>query len=360
VTGTPNAGSGLVFGPGLDPAGSAARFSVSALGLQFQGQHADLAVPGWSALRWRKGGFNDTQLLVEWTTPEGTFSLSVGDPASQNALLAHLPGATQETARPSRATRTASNSMIFLLVLLPILVIGVLVWQADRLIDWAVSNIPVETEIRLGREAFAQQRQNLAIAEDHPALPMLRQIGARLIDGSPYPYEFHIVRDESINAFAMPGGFVVVHTGLLASADSAEELAAVLAHEVQHVERRHGLRGLVHAAGWRVVLSLVLGNTGGTIAGTWVQNLGDLRFSRSQETDADLEGVKALVKADIDPKGMVAFFARLSQEAGRVPALLSSHPASDERMTRVEASFPKGRTYPPLPYDYRSLRGTAK
>jgi beta-barrel assembly-enhancing protease len=360
VTGTSNAGSGLVFGPGLDPVQNAARFSASALGLQFQGLHADLAVPGWSALRWRKGGFNDTQLLVEWTTPEGEFSLSVADTASQAALLAHLPGATQQTTRPSQATRTASNSIIFLLVLLPIVVIGLLVWQADRLIDWAVSNIPVETEIRLGREAFAQQRQTLAVVEDHPALPMLRQIGAKLTQGSPYPYEFHIVRDESINAFAMPGGFVVVHTGLLASADSAEELAGVVAHEVQHVERRHGLRGLVHAAGWRVVLSLVLGNAGGSIAGSWVENLGDLRFSRSQETDADIEGVKALLRADIDPKGMVAFFARLAKEAGRMPALLSSHPASAERMTRVEASFPKGRTYPPLPYDYRGLRGAAR
>ncbi len=360
MTNVPNAGSGLVFGPQIDTAGSAARFSVSALGLQFQGEQADIVVPGWSALRWRKGGFNDAQLLVEWTTPEGAFSLSVGDPASQSALLAHLPGAMQETTRPSRATRTASNSMIFLLVLLPIVVIGLIVWQADRLIDWAVSNIPVETEIRLGREAFAQQRQGLAILENHPGLPMLRQIGARLTGGSPYPYEFHIARDEAINAFAMPGGFVVVHTGLLASADSAEELAAVVAHEVQHVERRHGLRGLVHAAGWRAVLSLVLGNTGGSIAGSWVENLGDLRFSRSQETDADLEGVKALVRADIDPRGMVAFFARLAKDPSHLPALLSSHPASTERMTAVRAALPKDRAYPPLPYDYHRLRGAAK
>lgn len=360
MTDVANAGTGLLFGPGIDPAKSGVRFSVSALGIELQGQHADLSIPAWSALRWRKGGFNDTQLLVEWTTGEGEFSLSVGDAASQATLLAHLPGGARDTTGPSRATRTVSNAMILVLVFLPIVVIGLLVWQADRLIDWAVSNIPVETEIRLGREAFAQQRQGLAIVEDHPALPMLRKIGADLTTGSPYPYEFHVVRDESINAFAMPGGFVVVHTGLLASADSAEELAGVVAHEVQHVERRHGLRGLVHAAGWRVVLSLILGNTGGSIAGSWVQNLGDLRFSRSQETDADLEGVKALVRADIEPKGMVTFFSKLAKDSSRVPALLSSHPSSAERLAAVQAAFPKDRTYPPLPYDYRQLRGLAK
>jgi len=355
-----SSGTGLLFGPGVDPAENAARFSVSALGIQFQGLHAALHVPAWSAVRWRRGGFNDTQLLVEWTTPAGEFSLSVGDVASQGALLAHLPSAPSITTRPSQTTRAVSSTVIVVLVLLPIVVIGLLLWQADRLIDWAVSNIPVETEIRLGREAFAQQRQGLAILEDHPGLPMLRQIGARLTQGSPYPYEFHIARDEAINAFAMPGGFVVVHTGLLASADTAEELAAVVAHEVQHVERRHGLRGLVHAAGWRAVLSLVLGNTGGSIAGSWVENLGDLRFSRSQETDADLEGVKALVRADIDPQGMVAFFSRLAKDPSHLPALLSSHPASTERMTAVRAALPKDRAYPPLPYDYQRLRGAAK
>lgn len=352
--------TGLLFGPGVDPTKNAVRFAVSALGIQFQGPHAALHVPGWSAVRWRKGGFNDTQLLVEWTTSAGEFSLSVGDAASQAALLAHLPSAPSSATGPSRSTRAVSSTVILVLVLVPIIVIGLLVWQADRLIDWAVSNIPVETEIRLGREAFAQQRQGLVILEDHPGLPMLREIGARLTQGSPYPYEFHIVRDEAINAFAMPGGFVVVHTGLLASADSAEELATVVGHEMQHVERRHGLRGLVHAAGWRAMLSLVLGNTGGSIAGSWVQNLGDLRFSRSQETDADLEGVKALVRADIDPQGMVAFFSRLAKDPGHLPALLSSHPASAERMSIVRAALPKDRPYPPLPYDYQPLRGAAK
>lgn len=354
------AGTGLLFGPGVDPAGNAARFSVSALGIQMQGSHADLVVPGWSAVRWRRGGFNDTQLLVEWSTSAGEFSLSVGDAASQAALLAHLPGAARNTTGPSRSTRAVSNTMILVLVLLPIVVIGLLVWQADRLIDWAVSNIPVETEIRLGREAFAQQRQSLAIMEDHPGRPMLREIGAKLTQGSSYTYEFHIARDEAINAFAMPGGFIVVHTGLLASAKSAEELAAVVAHEVQHVERRHGLRGLVHAAGWRAMLSLLLGDTSGSIAGSWVRNLGDLRFSRSQETDADQEGVKALVRAGIDPEGMVVFFSRLAKDPGHLPALLSSHPASVERMNTVRAALPGNREYRPLPYDYQSLRGTAK
>lgn len=349
---------GQLYGPGLAPAGVPTTFSASALGLEFNGDNAAVTAPTWHRLAWRHGGFNATQLIVEWTTDAGAYSLAVSDAAAQSVLLAHLAPATQVAAGPSRGTRTASNAVIAVLVVVPLLLIGLLVWQADRLIDWAVAKIPVETEITLGREAFAQQRTRLALEDSHPAAAMVRELGARLGRGSKYPYEFHIARDDTANAFAMPGGFVVIHTGLLARADSAEELAGVMAHEIQHVERRHGLRGLVHAAGWRVALSVILGDTGGSLAASWVENLGALRFSRSQETDADLQGVQALVRADIDPRGMATFFRKMAADGSAMPELLSSHPASEARFAEVEAAMPKGRVFPRLDYDYARLRGT--
>lgn len=351
---------GLLYGPGLASSGAAAAFSASALGIEFSGEHADLATPGWRRITWRRGGFNDAQLIIEWTSDAGAHSLVVQDPAAQTALLAHLAPDTRAGAGPSRATRRASNAVIALLLVVPLVLIGLLLTQADHLIDWAVAKIPVETEIRLGREAFAQQRARLVLEDAHPAAAMVRELGARLGKGSAYPYEFHIARDPSVNAFAMPGGFVVIHTGLLARADSAEELAGVMAHEIQHVERRHGLRGLVHAAGWRVVLSLLLGDTGGSLAASWVENLGALRFSRSQESDADAQGVEALVRANIDPRGMATFFRKMAADGDHVPALLSSHPASEARFAAVDAAIPKDRTFPKLDYDFVRLRGNAQ
>lgn len=355
-----SAAAALLFGPGLPSGGAPVTPRATALGLALDGAPETVAVPGWTALRWRRGGFNDAQLLLDWSGEAGAFSLSIADPAAQADVMRHLAPTARATSGATRGTRRASNAAMALLFGLPLLVLALLVWQADRLIDWAVAKIPVETEIRLGREAFTAQRRGLAIAESHPALPMVREIGARLTKGSPYPYEFHIARDETVNAFAMPGGFVVIHTGLLARADSAEELAGVMAHEVQHVERRHGLRGLVHAAGWRTVLSILLGDVGGSLAASWVENLGALRFSRGQETDADLQGVAALVRADIDPRGMATFFRKLAAEGAALPVLLSSHPASEERFAAVERAVPKDRTFPPLPYDYAQLRGAAK
>lgn len=347
-----------LFGPGLAPDGAEVTITVSALGLGLGETVAGVEVPGWSALRWRKGGFNDSQLFVEWASDAGHYSLTVGDAAAQAALLPHLKGGQEARPARSRGTQRASVGLIVALVGIPVLLLALFLSQTGRIIDWAVSRVPVETEIKLGRQAFAQQKATLSIQDDHPALPMLRELGRKLTEGSPYPYEFYITRDDTINAFAMPGGFVVFHTGLLARADSAEEVAGVLAHEVQHVERRHGLRGLIHAAGWKVILSLVIGETGASIAGTWAENLGALSFSRSQESEADDLGAKRLMAKQIDPRGMATFFRKLAAEGGSVPTLLSSHPSSEDRWKAVEALVPQGVTYPPLPHDFKSLRGT--
>jgi len=249
-----------------------------------------------------------------------------------------------------------SSLVLGLTIGLPVLLLVLVVSQAGRLIDWAVDRIPVETEIRLGQEAAAQQRTRLALWDDHPAAATVRELGKRLTQGSKYPFEFHVVRDPAVNAFAMPGGFVVMNSGLIERADSAEEVAGVLAHEVQHVERRHGLRGLVHAAGLGVGLRLVLGEVGGSLAASWAEDLEGLRFSRTQESDADRAGVDALLRAGIDPRGMATFFRKLAKEGGNVPALLSSHPASEDRFAAVDARIPKDRRFDPVDVDWKALR----
>lgn len=344
------------FGPGLPAEGVPLRCRVSAAGLVASGHVALSAVPEWGALRWRYGGFNDAQLFVEWETPEGPCTLAFADEHAKSAVLAFLHGSRRASASTSRVTRHVSAWTLFLLVGVPVLLLGAFLAQSGRIVDWAVARIPVETEIELGRQAFAQQKQSLSLIESHPALPMLRELGARLTRGSVYPYEFHIARDPSVNAFAMPGGFVVFNSGLLAYADSAEEVAGVLAHEIQHVERRHGLRGLIHAAGWRLTLSLLLGDNVGSMAAAWAASLGELRFSRAQESEADLLGAQRLMDAGIDPRGMVTFFRKLASRESGVPTFLSSHPASEERFRRIEQALPVDRVFAPLPYDYPKIR----
>lgn len=147
-------------------------------------------------------------------------------------------------------------------------------------------------------------------------------------------FQFRIVENEMVNAFALPGGHVVVFTGLLEAAETPEEVAGVIAHELAHVTRRHGIRQVVKAAGLTAVISVTLGDLSGleSLVVEVLQN----GYGRDAETEADEEGVRMLVEARIDPRGMARFFERLAEEQEiDMPEWLSTHPDSLRRATRV-------------------------
>ena len=187
---------------------------------------------------------------------------------------------------------------------------------------------------------------------------MVRELGARLTQGSAYQYEFYVANDASVNAFAMPGGFVVMNTGLLALADNAEQVAGVLAHEIQHVEKRHTLNGMVKSAGLMATISLVFGDLNGAAA--LGSDLIRLKFSRQHEADADAEGLKALVVSGISPTGMRDFFQKMSEKETLDLGWFSSHPVSNDRFASLDAAIkallPTAVVVKPLPYDYAAIK----
>ncbi|MGH2669412.1 MAG: M48 family metallopeptidase, partial [bacterium] len=182
--------------------------------------------------------------------------------------------------------------------------------------------------------------------------------------GHPFTFRFEVLRDRSINAFAAPGGLVVVHTGLLVEARSADELAGILAHEITHVFARHSLRQLLFQLGLTASVRLVLGMPEGvadSIASA-VVSLGSLRFSRDQERDADRGGVELLTRARLPATGLQSFFDRLARQEGAVPALISTHPPSAERVAALQRLLDEhgSRTVEPLELDWGAVRRDAK
>jgi predicted Zn-dependent protease len=113
---------------------------------------------------------------------------------------------------------------------------------------------------------------------------------------------------------------VVVNAGMITAAASAEELAGVLAHEIQHVEHRHTLQQMIHTAGWAAVLAVVLGDVS-AVTTVVLHQLGNLRNSRKLEAQADLEGMKAMARAGIPLGGLVSLFKRL-EASGDTPTVL--------------------------------------
>lgn len=327
-----------LFGPDLPATGEDARLALGATQIEVRAARGTLRVPV-TQLRVREVVSAHAGLELSWDARGGVHAVQLFDPEALRRLRAHavvreMPqmAGIRRGERRSRVLRTVVWSLLAAVVALPLLLLVVFLWQADRIAGSLAERIPVAQEQQLGRQVFARMRGGLKLVESGPELDAVRSLGARLTQGSRFTYEFHVARDASINAFALPGGVIVVHTGLIEAARRPEELAGVLAHEVQHVEQRHSLEAMVKQLGLRGLWAAVTGDVGGSLAGSAALKLASLRFSRGAEHEADALGFDSLVKHDIDPRGMVDFFGTLQQAAGAAPpAWLSTHPPSEAR-----------------------------
>ena len=220
---------------------------------------------------------------------------------------------------------------------------------------------------------FAQLDQGDGFLEGSELEDLLARLTEPLLAVVPqhdYRFHFHIAEDECINAFALPGGPVVIHSGLVLRADAAEEVVGVLAHEIAHVTRRHTLRQVVSTLGLFTLVQALFGDLTGVAAvltegGAELLTLG---FSRDFEREADDEGWRYLVAAGIDPRGMIGFFEKLRQEKeqrdglGGAPAylgFLSTHPTTPERiarLTRKLEGIPAGTRFQPMDVDFRAFQ----
>ena len=353
--------NGLVYGPGFAGAGSKLEFEAADYGLRLVTAEMIDGNPPWSEIAIHKTGWDGSQVRLEWQGRAGRYALMLPDKAAVAAIIALRKtaghGATIKSARPDAATFAWSQAMIWLLFVLPLLVVVALVWQHDRIAAWAVSKIPVAQERKLGELVFAQQKAKLKLVDGRPQ-EMVRELGARLTKGSPYKYEFYVADDKVVNAYAMPGGFIVMHSGLLQLAGSAEEVAGVLAHEVQHVEKRHSLKAMAKSLGLMATVSLVFGDLGGLLS--LGSDLIGLKFSRDHETEADAEGLKSLVGAGVRPDGMATFFRKMAAQEKINLGFLSTHPASEERFSAIDAAIKAlpeaSRNVAALPYDYAAIK----
>ncbi len=207
-----------------------------------------------------------------------------------------------------------------------------------------------DQDIQLGKEGAAEIEKQVNLVNHKEVNEYIQSIGRRLAsapEADSYPYSFKVVFDDSINAFALPGGPTYVHTGLILAAENEAQLAGVMAHEISHVALRHGTNQASKAnlIGLGAMLSGGLIG-GGSLSGQLAQlgigfgaNSVLLKFSRSAERDADILGVRIMSHAGYNPIEMARFFEKLEAETGRrsgVAEFFSSHPNPGNRMKRVE------------------------
>jgi predicted Zn-dependent protease len=205
------------------------------------------------------------------------------------------------------------------------------------------------------------------LVEDGAAVEALRMVSQRFtphLQGEGFTFRFEVVNDRSVNAFAAPGGLVVIHTGLLAKATSVDQLAGVLGHEITHATRRHALRQILYDMGLTTALRWLIGMPDGVadqLAGAAV-NLTGLKFSREQETEADAGGVKLLKNARLPAAGLQSFLDLLAQEGSSVPSFLSTHPAGRERSDMLAKTISEAGAWmvEPVKLDWDAVRRDAE
>lgn len=218
-------------------------------------------------------------------------------------------------------------------------------------------SFPVSWEKKLGDMA-APQLVGTKKVDDKEITEPIEKIGKHLESYSgnkDYDFKFYVVKDDEVNAFALPGGHVIINTGLIEKSASHEEVAGVIAHELQHVYQRHGLEKIVNRLGISFTLMMLLGDIGSVVDAVGGELI-SLKFSRDEESEADRLGLELMYKAGVEPKGMVDFFKKLNdinKDMSNLPEIISTHPSTKQRIKDLEEMVNSKYHDPPNEKDFK-------
>lgn len=330
-----------------------------------RGDHLEARVDGGAASVFRYNetavsltGVDDRYIGFESSSGDGPIRLLVADRSivpqltAVGAPRAFLDALNRVTLTRSR--RTLGRRGIFAALGAAVLLLALAVWAGfGWAVERAVDLIPREWERELGRSAAAGVLEGTKVCSDPAMTAATRELGTRLVgalEQCPYDFKIRVLDDSEVNAFALPGGYLFIHRGLLEQASDSDEVAGVLAHEIQHVMLRHGVSNLVRQAGFMILLQALVGDAS-AVERTVLQSAADLAsmsFSREQESEADRTGLALLRRASLDGSGLERFLARLAGEEGKARealTFLTTHPASGER---AEALKKLAAEHPPV------------
>ena len=209
------------------------------------------------------------------------------------------------------------------------------------------SSVSLDQEWQLGDQMAAQVAQQMRVGTD----PYITQVGERLHAQTPLadrPFHFYVVDDNSVNAFAVPGGHIYINRGLIAQADKVDMLAGVMAHEMSHVVARHVIKQAEQQQAIGAIGSILLGQNPNALA-VLVANIAAggaiARFSRTDEKQADDMGLALMTRAGYDPHGMLDMFGKLlaldRSGDSSVARFFADHPGTTDRIHDIEGRINK-------------------
>ena len=211
-----------------------------------------------------------------------------------------------------------------------------------------------EQDIQLGKQNAEQVEKQVRLLNDPRVDNYLNNLGKRLFPHAPgykYPFQYKCVNDMAVNAFALPGGYIYINRGAIETADTEAQLAGVMAHETSHVALRHGTNQATKAQLTSVPFAILGGMIGGNSTEGMLAQLATnftlqsilLKYSRTDESQADIMGTQILFDSGYDPRGMAQFFEKLNAQTkgNQIPQFFSDHPNPGNRAERVDEEVDK-------------------
>lgn len=270
--------------------------------------------------------------------------------ADYTQVLSAYPGRLpqeigQATGQFTSAASTKGLVRVLLLAFAGLLLLGYLV--LSNLGNLAIAMMPQSVDQKAGQAIYKALVRQGEVREDTILSSALEGFYKEIGLHSTFKPELHANRSAELNAFALPGGPIVVNEGLLKAAKTPQELAGVLAHELGHIEQRHTFQQLARMAAVYLIVSTLLGDVTGVVAvlAESGQQIFQLSYNRGMERDADAFALQTLTQARIDPRGLIGMFETLQRQHGAseesdIPSWLSTHPATEDRIRSIRKELP--------------------
>ncbi len=227
--------------------------------------------------------------------------------------------------------------------------------RAEKAVADVLISDEQEAQLGLQVKKELEQKEKIKYVQDPAVLEYVRSLSTPILqaanrDRQGVKWKVNVIDDpKTVNAFATPGGYLYVYTGLLLAAENEAEIAGVMAHEAGHVVGRHSARAMVNAYGLQAITQMALGKNPGTAAQVAAQLAGgglQLAHGRSEEIEADEYGARYSAAAGYDPRGLITFFEKLQKQQGQQPGVLkwlSTHPTNTDRIRNLQQVIAQNR-----------------
>ncbi|MFN5545518.1 MAG: M48 family metallopeptidase [Bacteroidota bacterium] len=287
----------------------------------------------WKKAQTRETEFNSSILILQYGESFPYEQLEITDKEFHREYTARRGASLIKRLRTNQGMMLVITGLLTIVAAIALIYIYLLPWA----VDIAAKRVPQAYEIEMGKSLYENILKNEKV-DTAKTIAINQFFGQIQVEGN-YPVHISVVKQDIPNAFALPGGSIVVYSKILEDMETPEQLAALLAHEYSHVQLKHSTRNIFRSLAGSLVISIIIGDFSGATA-LIVQNAENLRslsYSRTLENEADNDGLQILKANGINASGMKALFEQLKKASDiEILEIVSTHPDLDKRIINVE------------------------